>query len=284
VTLFLPNSQSDSSILGEIKEVLNEIKKYRACKLPENIQEIVHSVANNPEVSEKVLNKLKVELPLSHKRYFKIHVIFWSINLVYVLLSFIFEFLPIKQYYANELPALVLVAALTIFILNYFAWRKEFRESYIADFLIRTLEFGLKYKMARENDELRDGLAQMIQRTAVRYKAIYKQSDSSFFFASQVRRRARDCQNNIMTLIPGLITAEQPEIDSLNENLARLLIRTQTGYWYQTDDIAKEGMPMKRSDTIRISLTSLIKDRAIQVAFIALIATVTGAVVSLIQR
>jgi hypothetical protein len=284
MTLWLPNPSGDSSAFGEIRDLLTEIRRYRACELPENVKNIICAVAMNSEVSKKVLDKLKSELPVSHKEYFRIHVIFWTVLLVFVISPLLTQFIPIKQSYVNELMLLALVANFTFFILRYLDWRTERRDPYIADFLIRTLEFGLRYQYASADERLRDGLALMIQRTAARYAIVYKRSDSSRFFAAQVRRQARDCRNDIMTLIPGLVTAGQFEIKNINENLTRLLIRTQTGYWHQTEDIAKEGMPMRRGDAIRISLASFIEDRPIQVAFIGFVAAIVTATIGLIKH
>ena len=245
---------------------------------------MIHDVAMDSEVSGRVMAKIRSELPACRRKFFKISARLWVIWLALIPLSFLDQLLSSKYFFshaATVILAIIAGGALEYFILEYFDWRAEYRDSYIANFLIRTLEFGLRYQSALTDERLRDGLATMIQRTAIRYSIVYKRSDSTRFFAAQVRRQARNCRNDIISLVPGLVTADQAEIKTINENLARLLIRTQTGYWHQTSDIAKRGLPMPRRNAVRISLVTFIKDRSIQAAFIALAAAIIAAIIGI---
>lgn len=85
-----------------------------------------------------------------------------------------------------------------------------------------------------------------------------------------------------MTLVPGLVTASRQEVSDTTADLARLLIRTQTGYWYQTKDIARPGTRIPRRYTAGVWLVSFIRETAVQVSIIAAIATIVGAVVAVI--
>ena len=282
--LGLPNPDGEpGSIRAETSEVLAEIRNYRAAELPGDIEKIIHDVAVNSEIAQEVIAKVKSELPASHTRFYRI-----SLRMLLMWLALIPLNLFLKAYLASfgvnagMLSAIVVI--LELYILSYFDWRSEYRDSYIADHLIRSLEFGLKYQASLTDERLRDGLAEMIQRTAIRYSVVYKKSGSTRFFAAQVRRQAKKCRNDIMSLIPGVVVAGQAEIEAINADLTRLLIRTQTGYWHQTSDIARRGMPMPRRNAVRISLASFARDRTIQVAFIALTATIIAAVIVFLKH
>lgn len=178
------------------------------------------------------------------------------------------------------------------FMMANWDWRARYRDYYSASYLIRALEFGLRYHEAladdrlryndrlRYYDRLRDGFAESIQRSAVRYPMVYKRSISTRCFAGQVRARAKSCRNDIMSLIPSLVTASRSEVGAINDDLARLIIRSQTGYWYQTGDIVRREMPLPRKDAVKISVTSFIGDRSIQVAMLALTATLIAAILT----
>jgi hypothetical protein len=160
----------------------------------------------------------------------------------------------------------------------WYVWREDCRDSYIADYLIRSLEIGLIYSAAPTNQHVRDRLAISIQRAAIRYSTAYRKSNSTSFFAAQVRTQAKSCRNDIISIVPALVTADRNEIEAINADLARLLIRSQTGYWYQTRDIARHETAVPRWNAIRISIASFIRDRSVQVAMLALLATIIAAV------
>jgi hypothetical protein len=286
MTIGLPNPEGDpTSIRAEFLDVLTEIRNYRAAELTGDVERIIHDVASNSEISGRVIAKIKSEIPACRGKFYRISVRLALMWLALIPLLFIAH-LFLRAYVASHTITagwwIATTLILELYILDYFDWRSEYRDSYIANFLIRSLEFGLRYQSTLTDERLRDGLALMIQRTAIRYSIIYKKSDSTRFFAAQVRRQAKKCRNDIMSLVPGLVVAGRTEIEVINADLTRLLIRTQTGCWHQTSDIARHGMPMPRRNAARIALASFIKDRSIQVAFIALAATITAAVIALL--
>ena len=284
MTIGLPNPDGDpTTFRAEFLDVLAEIRKYRAAELPEDIEEIIHDVAMNSDISGRVIAKMKSQLPACRGKFYRI-----SVRLALMLLSLLPLLSMVHHFFgahiADEGLLIGIIVSFQLYIMGYFDWRSEYRDSYIANFLIRSLEFGLRYQSTLTDERLRDGLALMIQRTAFRYSIIYKKSDSTRFFAAQVRRQAKKCRNDIMSLVPGLVVAGRAEIEAINADLTRLLIRTQTGYWHQTSDIARHGMPTPRKNAIRISLASFAADRSIQVAFIALTATIIAAVIVFVKH
>jgi hypothetical protein len=282
VTISLPDSEeSSNSIYSEFADVVKAVKKFRAAKLPGNVERLIHDVAANPDVAAAVINKVTSELPACHNKLYRMsarRILIWA------------SLIPLSYGVTLIVPAhvvavvfwLITTVIVESYILSYLDWRSEYRDSYIANFLIRSLEFGLGYQSAMTDERFRDGLALMIQRTAIRYSILYRKSHSTRFFAAQVRRQAKTCRNDIISLIPGLVVAGQSEIAAINADLTRLLIRTQTGYWHETSDILRHGTPMPRRNAARIALASFIKDRAIQVAFITLTATVVAAGIALL--
>jgi hypothetical protein len=288
MTVGLPEPAGDpSSLREEFAQLIAEIRNYRSPELPEDVQRIIHDVAMDSEVSAKVIAKISAELPACRRKYYRISARLLVTWLALIPLSSLAQVLlsgHVSSRVVTDVWGAIALLAVEAFILEYFDWRAEYRDSYMANFLIRTLEFGLRYQSTLTDERFRDGLATMIQRTAIRYSIVYKRSNSTRFFAAQVRRQAKSCRNDLMSLVPGLVVARQPEIRIINENLARLLIRTQTGYWYETSDIARHGMPMPRRNAIRISLAAFIKDRSIQVAFIALAATIIAAIIALLTH
>jgi hypothetical protein len=288
MTIGLPNPDGDpTTIRGETLDVLAEIRKYRAAELAGDVEKMIHDVAMNSDIAGRVIAKIKSELPVCRGKFYRISVrlaLMWSslLPLLFIVHIFFRAYLAPRTITAGLLIAIIVIVEL--YIISYFDWRSEYRDSYIANFLIRSLEFGLRYQYTLTDERLRDGLALMIQRTAFRYSIIYKKSDSTRFFAAQVRRQAKKCRNDIMSLVPGLVVAGRAEIEAINSDLTRLLIRTQTGYWHQTSDIARHGMPMPRRNAARISLASFVSDRKIQVAFIALAATIIAAVIALLTH
>jgi hypothetical protein len=149
---------------------------------------------------------------------------------------------------------------------------------YIAGHLVKCLDCGLKYYADPTNFELRDQFAASIERTAVKYAVTFKRSSGySRLIASHLRQVARGCRNDILRLVPALATADCDGIAVINRDLARLIIRSQLGYWHQTSDIAKHGVVVPRRESLRISILTFIKDRSIQVALIALTAGIVAA-------
>jgi len=277
----------------EIVEVLTEFQSYRAGGLPDDVEKEIHGVAANPEVSKQVIAKIRSEVPVAHKSYLRI----WRSSLICFFLPIFAVWLsplfprPIHTLLTSDslngvdtwgIPSvcvfLWLVAA-GAFLALWFTWRQDHHDAYIADYLIRALEIGLIYLAAPTSDQARDRLATSIQRAAIRYSAAYRRSESTAFFTAQVRAQAKNCRNDIISIVPTLVTANRDEIDMINADLARLLIRSQTGYWHQTHDIARHGTPLRRWNSIRISIASFIGDRSIQVAMLAVFAAIVAAVI-----
>ena len=188
MTIGLPNPEGDpTSIRTEFLDVLAEIRKYRAAELPGEIEKMIHDVAMNSEISGKVIAKIKSELPTCRAKFYRISTklaVMWValIPLLFIVHLFLRAYVPPRTITAGLWIAIVVI--LELYILGYFDWRSEHRDSYIANFLIRSLEFGLRYQSTLTDERLRDGLALMIQRTAIRYSIIYKKSDSTRFFGS----------------------------------------------------------------------------------------------------
>ena len=166
--LGLPNPDGEpGSIRAETLEILAEIRKYRAAELAGDIEKIIHDVAMNSDISGRVIAKIKSELPACRGRYFRISVRLTLIWLSLIPLLFIVHRF-LKTYVAPHTVTdglwAAIIVTVVLYIASYFDWRKEYRDSYIADFLIRSLEFGLRYQSSLTDERLRDGFATMIQR------------------------------------------------------------------------------------------------------------------------
>jgi hypothetical protein len=295
VRVSLPSAPTRKlSLKQDIAELLNEIRKFRQGAVTEDILLLIHAVAANPVISSGVISKIKSELPASNRKYFSICFTYSSLLAAFIVLSIPIQKALIAIGYpglaaqagSNPLAATVFFVSLFLFFNDYYVWRSSNRDSYIASYLIRALEFGVKYQSGydelppTERERLRDCLATSIQRVAVRYTGGYKRSNSTRLFASRVRLQAKKCRNDIISMIPGLVTASREEIEAVTADLARLLIRTQTGYWYQTDDIVRSGSSVPRKYARRIWFSSFITNPAIQVAIIAWTATIAAAITS----
>jgi hypothetical protein len=174
-------------------------------------------------------------------------------------------------------------AAAAYFIWQRSSWRKSNGLAYVADCLAMSLASGLAYQKDSTNAALRDSFAASIKLSATRYAAVFKRSSGrSRLFNARLRRQAKCCRNDILSLSPALVTADRDGIAEINRDLARLLIRSQLGYWYQTEDIVKRGAVIPRREAMLISIVTFIKDRSIQVAFIALIAALVAAILPII--
>lgn len=56
----------------EFKQFLVDLKVYRAAELPSDVIVLIHAVAMNHSVSDKVIQKLRNDLSPARERYFKI--------------------------------------------------------------------------------------------------------------------------------------------------------------------------------------------------------------------
>ena len=271
---YITDYSSPTSILGEFSEVIEAIRKYRAAQLPDNVQDKIHSVAMNAAVSQQVIAQIESGLQEAHTKFARIYTTCAAMVLVSFAVSNLMDLIPgILDLNWNFLLLLAWVLAVELYIIRYFEWRSYYDQTYIADYLARALEFGLMYQDEPTDTYLRDKFAQGIQGAAIRYSVIFRRSGSTRFFAEQVRATARSCRNDIISLIPGLVTADDTEIEAINSDLARLIIRSQTGYWYQTSDIARQGTPIPWRYAAWISSLSFIRNRSIQIALMTAIPT-----------
>lgn len=286
----------NNSFMNDFSEQLAQLRKYLDAGLAENVENLIHVTAANPSVSQQVITKIQSEVHEAHRRFFRLGTVSVVIPLAALLIGGTAELITRNIYHIpwndNYLgsggdvleTAFVFVVLITavLFAVRYFLLREDYSDAYVADCLIRALEVGLSYQDAPTDSSLRDRFATSLQQAAIKYYISFKRSSSSLFFAAQVRSQARSCRKDIISIVPGVVTASQEEIAEINSNLARLLIRSQTGYWHQTSDIAKRGVPMPRRDAIRISLSSFFKERSVQLAFIAVTGTLVGAIISVI--
>jgi hypothetical protein len=286
LALFDPE-HPDLSLSNELRSIFREVESYRKPKLPENVESRIQSTAANPVVVDFVISKITKELYKSQRKMFVIAATSLGGCCCSLLVKGLAQyFVSYKLYHDLISPAcwVGVILFLESFFLRYFDWRKEYRDSYVGSYLIRALEFGLMYESAQTDERLRDCLATSIQRAAYRYRLSYKKSGSTFYFSTLVRKRAKICRSHIISIIPVLVTADLQKIENINSDIARLIIRTQTGYWYQTDDIVRDGTAVPRRESILISISTFFKDRSVQVAFIAFTATVLAGVAAIIAR
>ena len=242
---YITDHSPPTSVPGEFSEVIEAIRKYRAAQLPDNVQDKIHRVAINAAVSQQVIAQIESGLQEAHTKFTKIYTTSAAMVLVPFAVSNLMDLMPgILDLNWNFLLPLAWILAAELYIIRYFVWRRDYGQTYIADYLARALEFGLMYQDEPTDTYLRDKFALGIQGAAIRYSVIFRRSGSTRFFAEQVRATARSCRNDIISLIPGLVTAGDTEIEAINSDIARLIIRSQTGYWYQTSDIARQGMPI----------------------------------------
>jgi hypothetical protein len=183
------------------------------------------------------------------------------------------------QLNGQGLPNIIVIweLAAIYFLITFRVWRQENRMGRIAGNLVDALKAGIDFRRNETDESLRDRFASLVQRAALTYRNVFRYSEGTSFFKAQVRRKARSCSAHIMTLVPGIVTAGAQEIDQINEDLARLIIRSQTGYWHQTGDIAKHGAALTRPNTIRLGFLGFIKDRAVQIASLTLVAALLSA-------
>ena len=272
---------------------LDSVRAHFAGKLSVDIQQLIHDTAMNPDVSQDVIAKTEARLSTTRKKYLRLVVISGALLTVPHLVAAILGSFTSWGYSivsGHEIlgagvknAQFFTTVAVAYFIVGHYKWRQDHGPGYLANCLVSSLSCGLEYYHDSTNTELRDKLAASIERSATRYSAVFKRSSgSSRLLTSRLRRKARDCRNNVLSLIPLLVTADCDGIADINRDLARLLIRSQLGYWYQTNDLAKQGTVLPRRDAMRISVISFIKDRSIQVAFIALLAVLIASVMPII--
>jgi hypothetical protein len=285
-----------NSFINIFSGPLAKLRKYRAALLAENVEQLIHVTAANPAVSQQVITKVQSEAREARRILFRICSTSVIIPLALLLINGTADLItrnifhvPWNDNYLGSrddvftlLFVFVLLATVAAFAVRCFLWREDHIDAWVADSLIRTLEAGLLYQDASTDSSLRDRFAISLQQAAIIYYVGFKRSSSSGFFAAQVRSQARKCRNDIMSMVPGLVTAGQEEIAAINSNLARLLIRSQTGYWHQTSDIAERGAPVPRRDAIQIFLISFFRERQAQLTILAVAGTLAAAIISAI--
>jgi hypothetical protein len=259
----LPASKRGS---WSIRELIAGIQCYRAAEIPIEIDQLIHGVAVNSEISTRVVRKIRGEAPRANEELFRI-------TRRAILLIVVF-FPPLSRIpsVGNWMTVLAVILTLEWAALGWLSWRIRWRDAYIASYIIRALEFGLIFQGDVTDHEIRDGFAASIQRVATRFPILYKGStDSTAFFAGHIRRQAKRCRNDIFSLIPCLITANQEETQKVNADLARVLVRTQLGFWHQTDDISRPASFMPLRYAILPSLGSLFSDKSVRIAILVTI-------------
>jgi hypothetical protein len=249
-----------------IRELIASIRRYRAAEISIEIDELIHGVAANSEISTRVVRKIRREAPCANEELFRIAR---RAVLLVVVLSPLLSRIPSV---GNWLTALAIIATLEWTTLDCLNWRTKWRDAYLASYIIRALEFGLIFQGDVTDHNIRDGFAASIQRAATRFPILYKGStDSTAFFSGQIRRQAERCRNDIFSLIPCLVTAGQEETRKVNADLARVLIRTQLGFWHQTADISRPANFMPLRYVIWPSLGSFFNDKSVRTAILVAI-------------
>ncbi len=282
-----------NKVRTQLSRATEGIKRYFAGYLAEDVQKTIHDAAMNSMVSQDVIAKAQSRISAARKKYVRLGLISAAIGILPHLAAPLLGIFTSRGYLlvsGHELAGPGVTNALAFwevagscFLAQYFLWRRDNGLGYIADYLTRSLQCGLQHYSDPTNPELRDKFAMSIQQAATRYVTIFKYSARGpHFFAVHVRTVAKGCRNDILSMIPALVTANRDEIAVINCNLARLVIRSQTGYWHQTDDIGRHGAVVPRRDAMRISVLTFIKDRAIQVALIALVTSVIASVIAAI--
>jgi hypothetical protein len=277
----------------QLSKIMGDIRKYAAGDLSDEVQKAIHDAAMNPTVSQDVIARTQSGISAARTKYIRLVLISSAIGICPHLAAPLLGIFTSRGYLlvsGHEIAgpgvtnAVVFCEAAAVYFLTmYFPWRRDNGLGYIASYLTRSLQCGLEHHNDPTNIEFRDRFAASIQQAATRYATIFKRSSGRpRFFAARVRSVARGCRNDILSLIPPLVTADRDEIAAINCNLARLVIRSQTGYWHQTEDIVKQGAVVPRRDTILISVLTFIKDRSVQAALILSIGALIGTIITVV--
>jgi hypothetical protein len=283
-----------SSSNTRFSRYLSKARSFFAADLDDDVRGVIYETAMNDSVSQEVIIQTQARLSVARKKYLRFSVASLAILFVPHLIALVLSLFTSWGYLlisGHEIAGPSVKNALffteiaaVYFIAQRSSWRKVNGLASLADCLTRSLASGLAYQRDPANVDLRDSFAASIELSATRYASVFKRvsSNSSHLLAVRVRQRAKCCRNDILSLIPALVTADSDCVAEINRNLARLLIRSQLGYWYQTDDIVKRDAIMPLRDEMRISVTTFIKDRSIQVAFIALLAALAAAILPVV--
>jgi hypothetical protein len=270
------------------------IKRYYAGGFDARIQQAIQEVAANSAVSQDVATKVQARLRASRLKLLRISLIAGAIglgpHLAVIPLEVIFHrgysFLSGDQVIGDGITNSVMLweFAIVNFLMSYYSWRKINRLGRLAAQLINCLECGLGHASNPTDFNNRDRFAASLQRLATGYFTAFRQSSGPRYFKNQVHSTARICRDDVLSLLPSLVTADSVEISRINCDLTRLLIRSQLGYWYQTKDIGRPGIIVPKREVIRASLNAFIADRSIQVAVIAMFTALLSAIMPVILK
>jgi hypothetical protein len=131
----------------------------------------------------------------------------------------------------------------------------------------------------------RDELAIAIEFVADKNRRLLGRSTGPRQHSRRVRALARSYQETLLGMLPCIAAPEHSSMTQVREDLARLAIRTATGFWYQFDDIGQQRPPAeprgKFYDAVH-AIRSILSEPAVQVALITGLFAVVVAVFSLL--
>jgi hypothetical protein len=286
----LPSYRLINETRSEVSHLKANLKRYFGGDLDGEIADLIRNVAMNPTVSQDVITLVQSRMGIARKKYLRLVLTTGSIGLLPHLVALLllpftnrpFMFLLGYQLAGRETDItnslFFWILAASFWIQAYSTWRSNNGLGYIGNRLIKALRCGLAYFANPTDSSLRDEMAASLQRVAAGYSVVFRRSiKGPRFYTKHIRSVARGCRNDILGLVLAVATADRGEVSTINGNLARLIIRSQTGYWYQTEDLVKAGGVVAKSDSIKITVLTFLKDRSIQVALIALMGVIISA-------
>lgn len=253
------------------------IRAYFSGDIPDAVRNLIYEIANNDIIAETVAVNTKNRRRNMRRAFMRLSITSLLVAEVPIQGLRIIgqgDYLEGRQLVGDLSNWLAIWEfAMTMFIVRYFSWRRTHHLGYIASQLVAAIQAGMEFCEDPMSSHLRDQYASIVQATAKRYRISFKYvSNSTSFFASQVRATARACRDDILSMVPSIVRATPDDIRAMNGDLARLIIRSQTGYWHQTADLRRAQAPMRGRDRIRVAITGTLSDRAIQTALIGVIA------------
>jgi hypothetical protein len=270
---------------SELSAAKDDLRRYWNGRIRDDVKELIHSIAADRAVSDSMIEDLQPRLKKMRRSLVRIALISYSIAALPIFTLTITgneKYLEGKGFVGGGLPNAFFLWEIAVmsFLARYWIWRREHGSTCAASYLLAAVERGIQLHGASTDSESRDIFAKAIQDAAIKYHVAYRRTQSSRYFAAQVRGAARQCRDDIISMMPGLVTAKAPEIEAVNADLVRLVIRSQTGYWHQTASVARPRAPVTRPNKIRLLLRDFARDRAIQVAIIALITSLLTATIT----
>lgn len=270
-----------SRVAEGIRSYTTDLQAYFAGEVKQEAADFICKVTDNPEISDRIIDEIRSEIPVARKATFWASLRMIIGMCVSLLLGSIYP-----DNFGSFIASVTISVCLAVMMA---AHDRRFRHHYIANHLIAAIEHGLNYQSFLDGSgklrkdpvakEARNYCAKRIECAARRFPASYGRArGGGRFFAKTVRRKARQCRNDILTMIPGLAALDADEMRSINEDIARILIRTQLGYWYQTEDIAIDGVSIPLKYRARLGLGAFFQDRSIQVALIPFLGVIFSAI------